>query len=187
MRSEGDDGGFIYIHLDSPYMTDLSTDHGRGQFLLGILRIILGFMFVWAFADKLFGLNMLTAPGDGMIDGGSPTEYYLSQLVSGPFEGLWNALAGNMFIDLLLMFGLIAVGGAMMLGIASKLSTIGFVIMAAMMYTLCIPPSDNPLVDYHIVYILASLSIYLLGGFKVLSLDDRWRELWIVKRFPILG
>ncbi|MGN0138817.1 MAG: hypothetical protein ACI381_09455, partial [Candidatus Methanomethylophilaceae archaeon] len=84
------------------------------------------------------------------------------------------------------MFGLIAVGACLMLGIASKLSTIGIVVMMALMFTLCIPPSDNPLVDYHIVYILTALAVYFLGGFSYLGLEDRWRELGIVKKLPIL-
>ena len=167
-------------------MIDLSTNEGKGGLMLGITRIILGFMFIWAFFDKLLGLGMLTTPEAAVINGGSPTAYYLSQLVSGPFEGMWNALAGIAFIDFLLMFGLLAVGACLMLGIASKLSTIGIVIMMALMFTLCIPPSDNPLVDYHIVYIVASLAIYFLNGFSYIGLEDRWRELGIVKKLPIL-
>ena len=54
------------------------------------------------------------------------------------------------------------------------------------MFSLEMPPDDNPLVDYHIVYILASIVIYYLGGYGVLGLDGRWSELSIVERFPIL-
>lgn len=167
-------------------MTELSTDEGKGYLVLGIVRIVLGFMFVWAFFDKLLGLGMLTTPENAIINGGSPTEYYLTQLVSGPFEGMWHAIAGNGIVDLLLMFGLIAVGVCMMVGVASKLSTAGSVVMMILMYMLCIPPQDNPLVDYHIVYALASLAVFWLGGFSDLGLEDRWRELPLMKRFPIL-
>ncbi|MGN0099270.1 MAG: hypothetical protein ACI38Y_08105 [Candidatus Methanomethylophilaceae archaeon] len=167
-------------------MIDLSTNEGRGHLMLGLVRIVLGFMFVWAFFDKLLGLGMLTTSEAAIINGGSPTEYYLSQLVSGPFEGMWHALAGNAIVDFLLMFGLIAVGVCLMLGIASKLSTIGMVIMMALMYTLCVPPSDNPLVDYHILYILAALAVYFLNGFSYLGFEDKWRGLGIVKKIPLL-
>lgn len=125
-------------------MTELSTDEGKGYLVLGIVRIVLGFMFVWAFFDKLLGLGMLTTPENAIINGGSPTEYYLTQLVSGPFEGMWHAIAGNSIVDLLLMFGLIAVGVCMMVGVASKLSTAGSVVMMILMYMLCIPPQDKP-------------------------------------------
>ena len=162
-------------------MIDISTNEGRGGMVLGIVRIVLGFMFIWAFFDKLLGLGMRTTPEAAVINGGSPTAFYLSQMVSGPFEEMWNALAGNAFIDFLLMFGLLAVGACLVLGIASKLSTIGIVIMMALMFTLCIPP-----LDYHIVYILTALAVYFLNGFSYIGLEDRWRELGIVKKLPIL-
>lgn len=164
-----------------------TTDNDdRGRLVLGIIRIVLGFMMVWAFFDKLLGLGMLTTPENAIVNGGSPTAYYLSELVSGPFEGLFNAIAGNAVVDFLLMAGLIAIGVAMMLGIASRLSTVGMVVMMVLMYMLCIPPSDNPLVDYHIVYALAALAVFYLGGYRALGLQDRWEGIGMVKRIPML-
>lgn len=165
---------------------DLESDRGKGELVLGILRIVLGFMLIWAFLDKLLGLGMPTTPDAAMINGGSPTEYYLSHLVSGPFEGVYSSLAGNPVLDILLMAGLLLVGAAMILGVASRLSTAGMCVMMALMFSLEIPPDDNPLVDYHIVYILASIAIYYLDGYSALGLGERWFELSIVKRFPIL-
>ena len=159
---------------------------GRGAICLGILRIAMGWTMVWAFMDKLFGLGFPSTPDVAMINGGSPTEYYLTYLVDGPFEGIWNSLAGNAVVDWLLMFGLIAVGVSMMLGIASKLSTVGFVVMMALMFALEVPPADNPLIDYHIIYIIAALAVYWLGGYGHLGLQERWSELAIVRRLPIL-
>lgn len=165
---------------------DLGSDRGRGELVLGILRIVLGFMLIWAFLDKLLGLGMPTTPDAAMINEGSPTEYYLSHLVSGPFEGIYSSLAGNPVLDILLMAGLLLVGVAMILGVASRLSTVGMCVMMALMFSLEIPPDDNPFVDYHIVYILASIAIYYLGGYGALGLGERWSELSIVKKFPIL-
>lgn len=165
---------------------DFKSADERGRIALSVMRIVLGFMLIWAFFDKLLGWGRLTTKDAAMINGGSPTEYYLSSLVSGPFEGMWNALAGNQFVDILLMFGLLAVGTALMLGIASRLATIGMAIMMLMMYTLVLPPSDNILVDYHIVYICGILAIYWLGGFDRISLNGYWKELPVVKDYQIL-
>ena len=165
---------------------DFKSADERGWIALSVMRIVLGFMLIWAFFDKLLGWGRLTTKDAAMINGGSPTEYYLSSLVSGPFEGMWNALAGNQFVDILLMFGLLAVGTALMLGIASRLATIGMAIMMLMMYTLVLPPSDNILVDYHIVYICGILAIYWLGGFDRISLNGYWKELPVVKDYQIL-
>lgn len=166
------------------------VDMGRedlGGCCLAAIRITLGFMMVWAFLDKLLGLGMLTTPEAAVINGGSPTEYYLSELVSGVFAGFFHTMAGNAVVDLLLMAGLLLIGIGLMLGIASRLSTIGMCVMMVLMYMLSVPPSDNPLVDYHIVYILAMLAVYFLGGFDRWSLNGRWKSLSMVDRVWILG
>ena len=160
---------------------------GRGAICLGILRIAMGWTMVWAFMDKLFGLGFPSTPDVVMINGGSPTEYYLTELVSGVFADFWHIFAGNPFVDFLLMAGLLLVGVALVTGIASKLATIGMCVMMLMMYTLSVPPSDNPLVDYHIAYVLGMVAVYCLGGFDKLSLNGWWSELDVVRRFPILG
>lgn len=158
----------------------------KGRICLAVLRIVLGFMLVWAFFDKLLGLGMLTTPEMAVINGGSPTEYYLSELVSGVFAGMFHAIAGNAVVDFLLMAGLILVGLGLMLGIASKLSTVGLCIMMALMYMMSVPPSDNPIVDYHIVYILAVVTVYWLGGFETISLNRWYCRIGIVNRWRIL-
>lgn len=163
-----------------------ADDRTKGEYVLSALRIVLGFMLIWAFFDKLLGLGMQTTSEAAVINGGSPTEYYLSELVSGPFAGAFHAIAGNPLVDAALMAGLILVGIGLMAGIASKLSTIGMCAMMALMYMLSIPPSDNPVVDYHIVYILAIVAIYLLGGFGRLGLHGWWSRLGPVERHGIL-
>lgn len=92
-----------------------------GLRMLAVMRIVLGFMMIWAFLDKMFGLGMLTTPEAAVINGGSPTEYYLSELVSGVFAGFFHAIAGNPVVDFLLMAGLLLVGIGLVLGVASRL------------------------------------------------------------------
>lgn len=162
-------------------MIQLSEPKDKGSLCLAVMRIILGWMMIWAFLDKMFGLGYPSPPEVAVINGGSPTEYYLSELVSGPFSGIWNALAGNTVVDTALMLGLLGVGIGMMLGIASKLSTIGMVVMVLLMFTLNIPPDDNPLVNYHVLYAVAGLAIYWLGGFETYGLNERWKRLPMVK------
>ncbi len=158
-----------------------------GNCCLAALRIVLGFMMVWAFLDKLLGLGMPTAPEAAVINGGSPTEYYLSELVSGVFTGMFHAIAGNPAVDFILMAGMALIGAGLILGVASRLTTVGMCLMMALMYMLSVPPSDNPLVDYHIVYILGTLAVFLLGGFDRWGLNGWYSDLGIVRRFWILG
>jgi len=53
-------------------------DDNGVSFPLAVMRIILAFMLLWGFTDKLFGLGLATPVGMGVIDGGSPTQYFLS-------------------------------------------------------------------------------------------------------------
>ena len=61
--------------------------------MLAALRVVLGFYFLWAFVDKLFGFGFHTAPEKAWINGGSPTAGFLSG-VKGPFAGPFHAIAG---------------------------------------------------------------------------------------------
>jgi thiosulfate dehydrogenase [quinone] large subunit len=85
-----------------------------------------------------------------------------------------------------MMAGLLCLGITLILGIAEKLTTF-FAVILMIFFTLSIlPPSDNPLLEYHLVYILALAAVYLGGGYSCLGLEDRWKGSGLMKRFPIL-
>ena len=50
----------------------------------GLARISLGWVFLWAFLDKTFGLGYATESKDAWIDGGSPTFGFLSSAPPDP-------------------------------------------------------------------------------------------------------
>ena len=156
-----------------------------GENALAVLRIMIGWLFLWPFFDKLFGLGFQTEPGQGIVDGGSPSAP-VEFMTKGPFEGLFKAIAGNGFIDFLMMAALLILGLTLMLGFASKLTTIGASAFVLIMFCIELPPLDNPIYDYHITWIAALIVIYYLGGYERLSIYNWWKELPIVKRFPIL-
>jgi len=153
---------------------------------LAVLRIILGSMLLWAFIDKLFGLGLATPEGQGMIDGGSPSHGFL-EYSDGTFSGLFQWMSQFSDItDILLMMGLLFIGIGLMLGIATKLSVVSGTAMFFILFLSVFPPSDNPFLDYHLVYIIALWAIWVAGAGDRLGLGKRWRELPIVKRFSIL-
>ena len=47
---------------------------------LGVLRVSMGFVFLWAFLDKAFGLHYSTPPSKAWIHGGSPTKGFLKSV-----------------------------------------------------------------------------------------------------------
>src|SRR5215211_3236108 len=66
---------------------------------LAVLRISTGFVFLWAFLDKTFGLGYATPATRAWINGGSPTKGFLSSVDVGPFQGMFHSLAGTTFAD----------------------------------------------------------------------------------------
>ena len=156
-----------------------------GEYSLSALRILIGWIMLWPFFDKLLGLGFETPSGGALIDGVSPSSYVL-YVTDGIFKGLYEALAGNGIADALMMLGLLVLGVTLILGIASKLTTVATSLFMFIMYTLHVPPQDNPIIDYHILLIVALVAIYGLGGYERLSVYDRWKNSALVKRFPIL-
>ena len=157
----------------------------KGVFLLTILRIMIGWMMLWGFLDKMFGLGYETSAGSGLIDGVSPSSFVI-YVTGGIFKDLFTSMAGNPFVDFLMMAGMLIIGITMIFGFASKLTSVAMSLFLLTMYMLHVPPTDNPLIDYHITWILAIWAIYLLGGYDRLSISAKWKELSMVRRFPIL-
>jgi thiosulfate dehydrogenase [quinone] large subunit len=156
-----------------------------GLNLLGIFRILVGWLMLWAFLDKMFGLGFETPAGSGMIDGGSPSSFVL-YVTDGLLKDFYVSLAGNTVIDVLFMLGLLVLGFTLILGIASKLSTIAISAFMLIMWSLSIPPSDNPIIDYHLILLVGMLAVYFLGGFRVYSVNNLWVKLPIVRDLSIL-
>ena len=149
--------------------------------VLAALRVVLGFYFLWAFVDKLFGFGFHTAPEKAWINGGSPTTGFLSG-VEGPFAGPFHAIAGAAWADWLFMAGLIGIGAALILGIGTRIATVSAVLLLALMYLASFPLETNPIVDEHVVYALAIAALGLLGAGDVYGLGRSWKALPIVQR-----
>ena len=156
-----------------------------GEYALSVFRILVGWLFLWPFFDKVFGLGFQTPDGSGAVDGGSPSSFVI-YVADGHFADFYVSIAGNAFVDFLFVTALLILGITLILGIASRLTTAGSILFFLVMYTLCIPPQDNPVIDYHIILCVGMVVVYCLGGFERLSLYGRWSELSLVRRFPIL-
>ena len=96
------------------------TASGAGQFWLAALRIGVGFIFLWAFVDKLFGLGYSTASAKSVLNGGSPTKGFLSHVAAGPFQSFFHSIAGNPLVDILFMVSLLGIGVALITGADRK-------------------------------------------------------------------
>src|SRR3989344_2695414 len=96
-------------------------DSNKFKGVLGILRLSMGLIFLWAFFDKLLGWGFATTPEKAWMVGGSPTAGFLQFGVHGPFTEFFNSLAGSTLVDWLFMLGLLFIGITLTLGIFMKL------------------------------------------------------------------
>ncbi|MCL5003951.1 MAG: hypothetical protein M1352_01625 [Patescibacteria group bacterium] len=160
---------------------------GKSDCLLGLLRLALGWIFFWAFLDKVFGLGFSTKAGHALINGVSPTLSFLKFATKGPFTHFYQSLAGNPAVDWLFMLGLLFVGLTLILGIAVKLGSFFGALMLLIFYSAAfLPPTTNPFVDEHIVYSLILLSFIFSNPGRYLGLGSFWQKIALVKRFPLL-
>jgi thiosulfate dehydrogenase [quinone] large subunit len=124
-----------------------------------ILRLVMGFIFLWAFFDKLFGLGFATNADKAWINGVSPTASFLSFATKGPFVDIFHSLAGVAVIDWLFMLGLLFVGLTLVFNKFIKWGCIAGSLMFLFMYLSLLWPENNPIIDEHIVYILVLILI----------------------------
>ena len=153
----------------------------------GVTRIVVGFTFLWAFLDKLFGLGRSTPSERSWLNGGSPTKGFLSNSAAGPFADFYRNIAGAPLADWLFMAGLLGIGVALMLGIGMRIAAISAAALYVMMWTVVLPPTTNPIVDDHIIGALVVIGLMLVGAGNVLGLGRQWRQTPIVQRLPWLA
>lgn len=126
-----------------------------------ILRIAFGWIFLWAFLDKTFGLGFSTVAEKAWIHGGSPTAGFLSFATKGPFVELFQSLSGNILVDILFMAGLLGIGVSFIFNIYVKYSGWCAALLMILMYISVLPPETNPLVDEHVIYALLAVHFAL--------------------------
>ncbi|KDN22047.1 DoxX family membrane protein [Amycolatopsis rifamycinica] len=169
-------------------LPDFTAGHTTAGKSLAVLRVATGFVFLWAFLDKLFGLGYATPSKGAWIGGGSPTKGFLSGVHVGPFESTFHAWAGTWWADTLFMLGLAAIGIAVTAGIGLRLSAAAGTLMMLLMWTAEWPfalststgeatHSTNPIIDYHLVYALVLIALAVTAAGNTWGLGRRWATL----------
>lgn len=151
-------------------------------YALAAARISLGFVFLWAFLDKTFGLGFATKSADAWINGGSPTTGFLQFGVNpdSPFASFFASLAGVAVVDWLFMIGLLGIGLALVLGVVLRLAAVTGSVLLVMMWAALLPLENNPVVDDHIVYAVVLWAV--AAGQRRWSVADWWLGLSVVKK-----
>lgn len=172
---------------------------GRGAWkLLSALRITIGFYFLWAFIDKMFGLGFATCRDAdtgaiavgcerAWIQGGRITEGYLGSS-TGPFADFFAGLGAHAWTDWFFMLGLGGVGIALILGIGTRIGMWSGIALLVMMYVSHAWPTQggnvtNPFVDEHLIYSVAiAAAVQIELGRQSIGLGAWWRNLSVVQK-----
>lgn len=158
----------------------------RLEITLGLTRIVMGFIFLWAFLDKTFGLGFSTASDKAWLLGNSPTAGFLTGAVKGPLASFYHSLSGSLFVDWIFMLGLLLIGVSLILGIFNKISAYSGALLMLLMFGALMPPTTNPLVDDHIVYALLLLVLNFARAGDYIGMRKAWGKTSLVRKFKFL-
>jgi thiosulfate dehydrogenase [quinone] large subunit len=172
-----------------------------------VLRLSMGWIFLWAFLDKTFALGYRTGrttlqSGREVVDyfgpeawlfgfgEGSPTREFLEVETKGWFEGLFSSFAGAAWADWLFMVGLLGIGVALMCGIGIRIAALSATVLLLLMY-LASPPmavsvGSNPFLDNNLVYAVVLIGLALVNAGDTWGLGKQWSHTKLVHRFPFL-
>lgn len=100
----------------------------------------------------LFGLLFLNAGIEKLLSGFS-AKGYLEATTYGPFSDLFKAMAGNPFVDFLVIGGEIGIGIALIFGVFLWFTAYSGSLMMLLFYFSQFPPKTG-IINMHIVYIL---------------------------------
>jgi thiosulfate dehydrogenase [quinone] large subunit len=181
------------------FQQGLDGEHVKGMWAWTTLRILLGWSFIWAFIDKMFGFGFSTcrAPEGSSIDffcnaamikGGSPTFGFLTYATPNSHLGSlfdWMASSGPDKIgvaDVLFMAALLLGGLSMMLGVGVRTAGIGSALLMLFMFLASeVWPENNPVNSSHIIEMVAFLGIATVGP-GAFSLQK-----WVDAKIPALS
>ena len=156
------------------------------SYIWAIARIATGWIFLWAFVDKTFGLGFATPSEAAWIRGGEPTRGFLSNAASGPFADFYRSIAGAGWADWLFMIGLAGIGLALLAGIGMWIAGITGALLLVMMWSVALPPETNPLIDDHIIMAILVVGLAVARAGDTWGLGRWWAQTPLVRRFPFL-
>lgn len=177
----------------APATSESAATTTAAAYALAGTRLLLGFVFLWAFFDKAFGWSYATPSAKSWVNGGSPTNGFLKGVSAGPMESTFHSWAGSGLVDWLFMLGLLGIGIGLVSGVALKLTAAAGTAMMAFMWIAEWPlaqhtsagaptMSSNPVVDYHVMFAAIMIALALSAAGTAFGLGGRWARLPFVSR-----
>ncbi|GIH81508.1 hypothetical protein [Planobispora longispora] len=178
--------GHAVTPVTTPAGTHAVQNRTPAAYAWAAARIALGWVFLWAFIDKTFGLGFATPAAKAWVNGGSPTTGFLKGSGENALGGFFGGLAGQAWVDWLFMLGLLGVGGALILGAGMRVAAAAGATMMLLMWAAELPLATNPFMDDHIVYAIVLVGLALAHAGDTLGIGAWWGKTALVKRLPIL-
>jgi thiosulfate dehydrogenase [quinone] large subunit len=138
------------------------------QVALVLLRTVIGWHFLY---EGYFKFSLPAWTSDGKPLAAFTSAGYIKAATSGPLGALarWAADSGMLpVVDKLIMFGLLAVGLSLMLGLLTRIGCIGGMFLLALFYFTAVPTTGLPATGAEGNYLFVNKT--LIEGLAVLAL-----------------
>lgn len=148
------------------------------------LRVVMAWVFFQA------GVEKLLEP-----EGWSAATYLENAVVeTNPLSGFFGGLAGSPLIDGLVIFGQLAIGVALLLGVLVRFSAFGGALMMILFWLsgleggilAGLPVENGYIVSYTLVYAFLLFGLGAVGAGRILGLDNVIEETDLVRHNPWL-
>jgi thiosulfate dehydrogenase [quinone] large subunit len=168
--------------------TGAASPHRRAaiaRYVLAVLRLALGWMYLWSFLDKFFGLGHNTTVTKSWLNETSPTKR-LGSAARGPLAGWYESVAGSAPVDAALMSALLVLGVTLIAGIGLRVAAGAGGLLNVLTWTVALPPTGNPVLDQHLIYAAMLVLLALLSAGNTWGLGRAWARTGLVRRAPWL-
>jgi thiosulfate dehydrogenase [quinone] large subunit len=170
--------------------TGSRAEHRWAPLTLAIARVALGWVFLWPFLDKLFGLGKATPSERAWVNGGSPTAGYLKGVTApdseNPFKGFFEIFVGHAWADWLFMIGLLGIGVALLVGAGMRIAAVSATLLLGLMWLASFPLENNPFIDDHVVYALLAIALAATASGDFFGFGHWWKSRKFVADKPWL-
>jgi thiosulfate dehydrogenase [quinone] large subunit len=162
-----------------------------GPRAIGILalRLVTGWAFLFAGLQKVFGAEPFSASGFLSFGTAGTAEGAAEGAIVNPTNAFWVDLATNAqlmdVINFIVPFGQIAIGAALILGLATRFAAVmGFLMMAG--FSIAAWDFAHGVVNHTVLLAVVALFLGVIRAGEVYGLDAIVDEQPIVKRTPAL-
>ena len=162
---------------------------GSRAFGILALRLLTGFVFLYAGIEKLIGAEKFSAAGFLQFATGGTAAGAAEGAIVNPTHGFWVDLAANgtlmPIVDFMVPWGQLLIGVALILGLATRFAAVmGFLMMAFI--TIAAWDFLHGPVNYTGFLAIVTLFVGVLRAGEVFGIDAIVDEQPIVKRTPVL-